>query len=92
MHTAAHTPRPWAVDGNLIVWAPESGYSIAELLSPPNRTEREANGRLIAAAPDMLIALSKLLSWIQGSDGDEQISIKTLNEARVAVAKATGVA
>src|SRR5215813_7422945 len=71
-----HTPGPWAVyrhDGSnrLDIMAADGdgeGGWIAHDISSPG-TEREANARLIAAAPEMLEALrevTKQLAWYAG--------------------------
>ena len=55
--------------------------------------KREANARLIAAAPDLLEALKaarELLSWWQGERGDD-IHSAVMESADAAIAKASGV-
>ncbi len=63
---SAHTPGPWKVGdvrhagGYQLVTANDDGGYICEVQAPTNRffgfneDEREANARLIAAAPDLL--------------------------------------
>ena len=61
-----HTPGPWTVDGpprNQIVWS--SAENRVCFLSHSNGLDDErdiANGLLIAAAPDLLLAVKSLLS------------------------------
>lgn len=57
---AKHTPGPWNVafgEDGLVIDAPESGICTVD--SP--LSERAANAKLIAAAPDLLEALNTLL-------------------------------
>jgi hypothetical protein len=49
--------------------------------------EAEANARLIAAAPDLLACLRHLVTL---DDAQQAPSPQTMNEARAAIAKATG--
>lgn len=62
-----YTPGPWNVhklpDGSHHVMADHWGASVALTLYPDSGSEgREANARLIAAAPDMLKALEMIAS------------------------------
>ncbi len=50
-----HTDGPWWFDADFYVLAGEDTNIICELWTP----DREANGRLIAAAPDLLEALKQ---------------------------------
>lgn len=65
MSAAKHTPGPWVVDADGQVWRYE--LRIADTaprgadIAP--RSERPANARLIAAAPDLLAALQALMMW-----------------------------
>lgn len=58
--------------------------------------EQEANARLIAAAPDLLAALERIVSWYDGSTTDEMVHREPrkdpprITAARAAVAKAKG--
>lgn len=64
-----HTPGPWTVAGDSIVVGPSGnviaeccGYSV-RATDPAQRAQggREANARLIAAAPEMLSLLTEFL-------------------------------
>lgn len=66
--TAQHTPGPWADDGNTIRTAAAPGWLIATI---ENAVAREANARLIAAAPALLAALELAESFMAGFEGDE---------------------
>jgi hypothetical protein len=54
------------------------------------RAEAEANARLIAAAPDLLVALRNLLDDTQHRDHDCGDGPCPVRDARAAIAKATG--
>lgn len=111
-----HTPGPWIQDGRNInadhKWAAEnaSGFNrtrIAEVRMNTKAEKDEAlsNARLIAAAPDLLVALeaaelsctqAKLANGIGKKSKAEQIRFLLASfdllakEARAAIAKATG--
>ena len=58
MSNQTHTPGPWHVDGGgASVWS-DAGY-VAELNSSRGLDERDANARLIAAAPALLAELKQ---------------------------------
>jgi len=88
--SARHTPGPWAVSPDHIFrnqgdifeihWS-DIGECVSECV------HGSANARLIAAAPDLLFALQRLVDNV---DGGEFISITRIEEARAAIAKATG--
>lgn len=96
-----HTPGPWYC-------IPTSYHAHDYRLIKPDKTplpyqaeandhsEARANARLIAAAPDLLAALSELSCIVQGLlDGDDcrhSIDSFTLQPARAAIAKAKGEA
>ena len=67
-----HTPGPWAVElsgcGAFEVYVPKDEFLICERPSPATRfaDECKANGKLIAAAPDLLEALRLL--WTEVSE------------------------
>ena len=57
-----HTPGPWDVDeGDFGIYQIETSDQIAEVFSHHPPEELEANARLIAAAPELLGALTALL-------------------------------
>jgi hypothetical protein len=82
-----HTPAPWR---QLVTRIDDArGYQICHVdLHGKSEAERDANRRLIAAAPDLLSALNAMLTQF-GMDEDEW-SKPTFDQARRAVAKATG--
>ena len=91
-----HTPGPWtrAQYGNLDRWAVmASGQTIAELDSElsnflrNDHETRDANARLMAAAPELLTALESLLTAATGELPETWVCFEM---ARDAIAKATG--
>lgn len=86
-----HTPGPWTVHGephDLCVRA--GGSTVAEVIP---REARAANARLIAAAPELLEALSQasdLLHRHMGQYGADELDERGLEVIRAAIAKATG--
>jgi hypothetical protein len=94
-----HTPGPWAVavdifdnDGmpETAIQAMNGGATVAVALDfgLNNPDMRQANARLIAAAPDLLVALNALVA-AHGSILDLRESDE-LKLARAAIAQATG--
>lgn len=64
MSAVKHTPGPWSFDGpahSIIVWGPTPELRVCFMTSDG---PAEANARLIAAAPDMLEALSEARTTI----------------------------
>ena len=98
MTAAKHSPGPWKADLCLDGWGIHEvqradGLSIARLAQmqtafAPDDQEGIANALLIAAAPDLLKALSAMLTHM-GMDEDEW-NKPTFDQARAAIAKATG--
>lgn len=98
-----HTPGPWAVEPDTgTIWGPAPcadtrgwGFKVADAHLPRSRYDkhiatdgaRNANARLIAAAPELLTALTGLLANL--TEGDF-ISETRIDAARAAIAKATG--
>lgn len=88
------TPGPWRTDCRLIggqiriTQVPNANMTVAQVNG--RQGEQEANARLIAAAPELLEALERLMlsrdaSWTGGHDWEE-----ALDEAAAALAKARG--
>ncbi|TCV66323.1 hypothetical protein [Neorhizobium sp. S3-V5DH] len=61
----SHTPGPWTVDGapdNQIVWSgPDNRVCFLAHSNGRDEDRDISNGRLIAAAPELLLALEELL-------------------------------
>ena len=74
---AGHTPGPWKVGTNhpCRIICPSLGLLIGYAIEPEDEgTETETekdNARLIAAAPDMEIALQDILEWTDAYNGTE---------------------
>ncbi len=103
MSETQHTPGPWEADTRLNrtlplgrdsaygVW--KGGVLIADIAGRPKsrRNEEDANARLIAAAPELLHALSQLLAWKfepwAGDDSPEEEVVIYEAEAAIAAAK-----
>ncbi len=94
-----HTPGPWKCVGTLgpqsnpSIRGPEviedtRGQRLANIAGLWKTPQSEANGRLMAAAPDLLDALNTMLTHM-GMDEDEW-NKPTFDKARAAIAKATG--
>lgn len=91
-----HTPGPWYTDGPYTVSAKDhramGQTPIATIHGFVGTDGREANARLIAAAPDMLAALRELIEQLEaigipdwhGAEGLD------LNPAKETIAKAEG--
>lgn len=104
---AKHTPGPWTLTADGAGWyiecSPERGHSVAYIRAEigeedPDTSddEKEANARLIAAAPELLDALIALLgvapSKAPGAGlivGAEEKHANALQAARAAIKKAT---
>ena len=89
-----HTPGPWKtstgenLEGVEHRWISNGDRFIADLGKVGGQVDSESNARLIASAPELLAALEKAAAWLSLSiriDDREQA-----DEARVAIAKATG--
>ena len=96
--TAKHTPGPWKNDGPtrqggvriVAPYKPTCTYMVAEVLPDcPDDATRDANARLIAAAPDLLAALEKVLAAYEAAREPGHGTI-LIDEARDAIAKARG--
>lgn len=91
----AHTPgpwHPWVHDSNTITASDSSHVEPVCFLNnklPPEVAA--ANGRLIAAAPDLLAALKDVVNAYQQHFDVMPVAWQTYDDiARVAIAKATG--
>ena len=90
MTHAQHTPGPWSDGMDIPITAKscdKAGLSLV-FVNRDDKSEPEANARLIAAAPDLLEALQNMLGLTEASDymGAREIE----QQARAAIAKATG--
>jgi hypothetical protein len=84
-----HAPEPVGQSRQWTVWGTTHATVVADI-EGPNAREREANARLIAAAPELLAALLKIFHACDGA-GDEGGELEMIAElARPAIAKAGG--
>jgi hypothetical protein len=94
-----HTPGPWRVAamrgfaGSIGV-GPKGETAVAVIAADAFPSEREANARLIAAAPELLAALRAMIGvWEHGIDPSDEQEIgepTAVRWARAAIAKAEG--
>lgn len=89
-----HTPGPWDVDEcryGFAVYARKSGDAVVKTEDVEGRygaIDNEADARLIAAAPELLEALTEIVAAADG-DGWKQLD-PSFAAARAAIAKARG--
>jgi len=99
---AKHTPGPWFYDEDFQLVETDDGQFLASMKfsQSPAVGAAEANGTLIAAAPDLLEALQELSKsfiskYIDDERSDFEIAMHRERweaKARAAIAKATGAA
>ena len=97
-----HTPGPWTVTADGAGWyiecAPERGHSVAYIMAKigeedPDTSddEKEANARLIAAAPGLLQTLRAIAAITTCADQDHEAMCAEIQDiCRVALVHATG--
>ena len=93
-----HTPGPWEAVGLTVCQVPPGGREIifgAHNTRSGDKDERQANARLIAAAPELLEALREFVSLMpsaEGLGGHAPIGAFQIvaDLARAAIAKAEG--
>ena len=95
--SAQHTPGPWQTmevgdDIVRLAVADESGLSVLTVVTEGDAqfaaVYSEADARLIAAAPDLLEVLQKIVNHVDA--GTAAILNRLVSEARAAIAKAEG--
>ncbi|MBY0513161.1 MAG: hypothetical protein K2P78_04525 [Gemmataceae bacterium] len=92
-----HTPGPWDVNDDLDIYSSHPdmdeivascvGHKIDAALFSDIPGRAEANARLIAAAPDLLDSLEQMVAE---SDCGRVPCMRTIDDARAAIAKAAG--
>jgi hypothetical protein len=90
MSAPNYTPGPWNVTGDLATISgtrPGDPYTFTVAETCGYKEEREANARLIAAAPELLEAIIELSHWAEMQPGMPQ---GTFEIVRAAIAKAKG--
>ena len=95
MSTATHTPGPWKFDGGE-VWAPQGrgpDHAANVCKMTGDSQSRAANASLIAAAPELLEALRRMVDMFErhldGRVGPDDAAGRW-DSARDAIAKAEG--
>lgn len=85
--TTKHTPGPWTVIGNEVRWLADD-ETVTTITELEDLTLRQAaNARLIAAAPDLLDALRRVMRHIPTDAGGASLS-DDMHRARKAIARA----
>jgi hypothetical protein len=97
---SAHTPGPWQQYNTEVIAINARGIAtkIAALHEPPvpySASVMDANGALLAAAPELLVALRDTLATLEAlsakhRDGMSNLVGTTVYNARAAIAKAEG--
>lgn len=83
-----HTPGPWRFEkATKTIRSVPANYWIASMNSCDGAVDHEANGRLIAAAPDLFAALADL---VRDAIAEEMDNYPAVLRARAAIAKAKG--
>jgi len=77
------TPGPWVVHGTTIYVA-GGGFDVR------NMPKAEENAQLIAAAPELLEALQKIIYKCETPIADLYDLLRAINDAKPAIAKALG--
>lgn len=88
MSNAQHTPGPWKVVTFGMVVESADGVRVCET----HATDREANARLIAAAPELLEALESVTRCLQWHNEQHGVGMDeaAIAKAVAAIAKASG--
>ncbi len=92
-----HTPGPWRIDAMGNVWAFDT--KVCEMSEQPEQAkgyyrektdeEHRANAVLIAAAPDLLQCLEKLLAVVHDRERDDA-TVAAVNAAEGLIARVRG--
>jgi hypothetical protein len=89
-----HTPGPWKVVDRLYIWTDDDWQCEVAKVCDEDQTcklwQADDDARLIAAAPDLLSALKRLLPLWEESIGWEKVYMDMADDARAAIAKAEG--
>ena len=94
MNNTKHTPGPWK--SNPYVHSMIHGFAVYSDKSCVDKIaddiKREADARLIAAAPEMLEALKEALLDLESLEGEtkDDLCLTRIEQIKAAIAKATG--
>lgn len=88
---AKHTPGPWRVNTEHLTVIADDGH-VCKVAGPScEDAETIANARLVAACPELLTMLCRVLDEYLMRDPDNgPICALTLEQARAAISRATG--
>lgn len=86
-----HTPSPWSVKEGHIIGADDRQTIVCSFHGPLAHEMVLADALLIAAAPDLLVALQRLHDWAGAMCQVEYTGSHPVAVARAAIAKATNV-
>ena len=95
--SAQHTPGPWEFaqtsgdDDRFDIFQSKTAWTVARTVNNASITDREANARLIAAAPDLLAALQAACNDIElllplAQSGETSLTDKGAKETRSHIA------
>ena len=97
---AKHTPGPWVVgsdagaSGRMVGPMGEEEvctvFGAGESNDPETRPECLANARLIAAAPEMLTVLKRMIAAFNADEIDPMVAFATIEQAQGTIARAEG--
>jgi hypothetical protein len=95
MNTTKHTPGPWQVSPHSNITSKSLVVAKVEQMPGNYESEKQANARLIAAAPDLLFALEACMENMEGMLGISDFGSPTEGDfplaiVRAAIAKAKG--
>jgi hypothetical protein len=96
--SALHTPGPWLYDESTGFVRDASGFAVADAYEAFEKTQSNINGRLIAAAPDLLEAARKVLPHLNAridaasAAGQPVPLFDGIADLHAAISKATGSA
>lgn len=85
--TTQHTPGPWLAGQTITAADPGRAPGSYERITIASRVNNMANARLIAAAPELLNMLQRMIDETGGGCAPCEL---TREHARAAIAKATG--
>lgn len=83
---SGHTPGPWKLQKHGSMGQGVVMYFVNDTTSIG--TSNEADAKLIASAPDLLDALTRIVAAMDDHNGDE--IVPAVRAAKIAIAKATG--
>lgn len=95
--TTKHTKGPWRVAGANVKSESDIGihgkdYIICDMCRDGyDDSEQMANAALIAAAPELLVAVQRCLNYIEGAEAESGQTLQCGDLARAAIQKATSI-